>query len=271
LHSSAVERRDARLGQEETTMTRTIASEGRTGMMWMALGALVIAGLPAGADAAVRIKSAQSGRSLTIVGDAAANDVSVSYDADADAIDVAVASIPAGAAFARRFAAANVETIKIRLAGGADALSVQLASEGRIGLEELSVDLGPGDEFALVHADPGVPVSVTGGAGQDTTSGPRRPDTVRSVENVLVWTALVNDGGGPRLGYSCSNGTCTCDKSIENDCEDMSGVCTDASIDDLIRCIDGWLTTHCTCKKMLTVRPRPILPTPPVFPGVLTR
>ncbi len=56
-------------------------------------------------------------------------------------------------------------------------------------------------------------------------------------------------GGGPKgLGYSCTNGVCTCDKSIENDCEDMSGVCRDGDIDDLINCIDGWLTTHCVCK-----------------------
>lgn len=59
-------------------------------------------------------------------------------------------------------------------------------------------------------------------------------------------------GGGPRLGYSCTNGTCTCDKSIENDCEDMSAVCTDATVDALIKCIDGWLTTHCVCTKAFT-------------------
>ena len=62
--------------------------------------------------------------------------------------------------------------------------------------------------------------------------------------------ALQRGGGGTRLGYSCSGGTCTCDKSIENDCEDMSGVCTDASIDNLIACINGWLTTHCTCTQI---------------------
>jgi hypothetical protein len=62
--------------------------------------------------------------------------------------------------------------------------------------------------------------------------------------------ALQRGGGGMRLGYTCSNGVCECDKSIENDCEDMSGVCTDASLDDLIACIDGWLTTHCTCTQI---------------------
>ena len=62
--------------------------------------------------------------------------------------------------------------------------------------------------------------------------------------------ALKRGGGGGGLAFSCTNGICTCDKSIENDCEDMSGVCTDASIDDLIACIDGWATTHCTCTQL---------------------
>jgi hypothetical protein len=64
--------------------------------------------------------------------------------------------------------------------------------------------------------------------------------------------ALQRGGGGPRLGFSCTGGTCTCDKSIENDCEDMSGVCTDGTVDDLIACIDGWLTTHCVCTQIRT-------------------
>lgn len=59
--------------------------------------------------------------------------------------------------------------------------------------------------------------------------------------------ALARGGRGGGLGFSCTNGTCTCDKSIENDCEDMSGVCSDATVDGLITCINGWLTTHCTC------------------------
>jgi hypothetical protein len=59
--------------------------------------------------------------------------------------------------------------------------------------------------------------------------------------------ALIRGGGSRGINFSCSGGTCTCDKSIENDCEDMSGVCTDATVDPLIDCIEGWLTTHCTC------------------------
>jgi hypothetical protein len=54
-------------------------------------------------------------------------------------------------------------------------------------------------------------------------------------------------GGGGKLGFSCSKGVCTCDKSIENDCEDMSAVCTEDTLGGLIQCIDGWLTTDCTC------------------------
>lgn len=68
-------------------------------------------------------------------------------------------------------------------------------------------------------------------------------------------------GSGPRgLGYSCSNGTCTCDKSIENDCADMSAVCTDATVDALIACINGWLTTHCVCTQAMAAPPKPKTP-----------
>lgn len=57
--------------------------------------------------------------------------------------------------------------------------------------------------------------------------------------------ALIRGGSNhQRLGYSCTNGTCTCDKSIENDCEDMTAVCTDKTVDGVITCINGWLTTH---------------------------
>ena len=77
-------------------------------------------------------------------------------------------------------------------------------------------------------------------------------DGAESVDVGETDQALIRGSGGPRLGYSCTNGVCECDKSIENDCEDMSGVCTDGSLDDLIACIDGWLTTHCTCTKIRT-------------------
>jgi hypothetical protein len=75
--------------------------------------------------------------------------------------------------------------------------------------------------------------------------------------------ALIRGGGGStRNGYTCSGGTCTCDKSIENDCEDMSGVCTDATVDALINCINGWLTTHCTCTQAFVRPPTPIYTLP---------
>ena len=81
--------------------------------------------------------------------------------------------------------------------------------------------------------------------------------------------ALIRGSGGTRLGYSCSGGTCTCDKSIENDCEDMSGVCSDASIDALIACINGWLTTHCTCTQVRSTSGAGSVYTPPTG-GVVT-
>jgi len=60
--------------------------------------------------------------------------------------------------------------------------------------------------------------------------------------------ALLRGGNNTiKLGYSCSGGTCECSKAIENDCEDMTAVCTDATVDGVITCINGWLTTHCTC------------------------
>jgi hypothetical protein len=62
--------------------------------------------------------------------------------------------------------------------------------------------------------------------------------------------ALLRGGSNQqRLGYSCTSGTCTCDKSIENDCDDMTAVCTAGTVDGVITCINGWLTTHCTCKQ----------------------
>jgi hypothetical protein len=68
--------------------------------------------------------------------------------------------------------------------------------------------------------------------------------------------ALIRGSGGSSLGFTCTNGKCTCDKSIENDCEDMSGVCSDDTVDDLINCIEGWLTTDCICTLAIAA-PRP--------------
>ena len=83
-------------------------------------------------------------------------------------------------------------------------------------------------------------------------------------------SALARGSGSAGQSYSCSGGTCTCDKSIENDCEDMSGVCSDGSIDNLIACINGWLTTHCTCTQALVAPPKPKFPTKGVVIGTAT-
>lgn len=62
--------------------------------------------------------------------------------------------------------------------------------------------------------------------------------------------ALVRGGyNQQRLGYSCTGNVCECSKAIENDCEDMTAVCTDKTVDAVITCISGWLTTHCVCTK----------------------
>jgi hypothetical protein len=63
----------------------------------------------------------------------------------------------------------------------------------------------------------------------------------------------------------CDGRQCTCDKSIENECAEMSARCTDESIDDLIDCINGWGTTHCSCP---TAK---VAPTPPTGPTRPTR
>lgn len=79
--------------------------------------------------------------------------------------------------------------------------------------------------------------------------------------------ALARGGGSVGQSFSCTNGTCTCDKSIENDCWDMTAVCSDATVDGVVTCINGWLTTHCTCTQALVAPPKPTLP----IKGVVTK
>lgn len=69
--------------------------------------------------------------------------------------------------------------------------------------------------------------------------------------------ALISGGWNQqRLGYTCTGNTCECSKAIENDCEDMTAVCTDKTVDAVIACINGWATTHCVCTKATAlVRP----------------
>jgi hypothetical protein len=47
----------------------------------------------------------------------------------------------------------------------------------------------------------------------------------------------------------------------------MSGVCSDGSIDNLIACINGWLTTHCTCTLARVAPPRTTFPIKGVVTG----
>ena len=61
--------------------------------------------------------------------------------------------------------------------------------------------------------------------------------------------ALKRGGGG-------LSATGECDKSIEGDCENMTSLCTEDTVDDLIRCIEGWATTHCSCT-LASVAPPP--------------
>jgi len=89
---------------------------------------------------------------------------------------------------------------------------------------------------------------------EDLEDGVEQDAAVASTE-----AELIRGGGSGGLGFTCSGGLCTCDKSIENDCEDMSGVCSDATVDGLITCISGWLTTHCTCS-LARVAPKPKTP-----------
>ena len=98
-------------------------------------------------------------------------------------------------------------------------------------------------------------VITLGGASGCGMDGPEEEtDDVGQVEPDQS-QALARGGGSRGLSYSCTNGTCTCDKSIENDCANMSGVCTDATVDALINCINGWLTTHCTCTQGFVAPP----------------
>lgn len=82
--------------------------------------------------------------------------------------------------------------------------------------------------------------------------------------------ALINNGGGPGLGFNCDStrGTCECSKSIEGDCDRMRKYCT-GGLDGLDTCLKGWLTTDCTCTFAQRTVPRVPIYTVPRG-GVLT-
>jgi hypothetical protein len=68
-------------------------------------------------------------------------------------------------------------------------------------------------------------------------------------EEVASTEQALKSGGWNQRGFSCNGNSCECSKAIENDCEDMTAVCTDATVDAVIACINGWATTHCVCTK----------------------
>jgi hypothetical protein len=79
--------------------------------------------------------------------------------------------------------------------------------------------------------------------------------------------ALIRASGG-------LSATGECDKSIEGDCENLTALCTDDTVDDLIRCIEGWATTHCSCTlASVSAPPKPKfkLPIGNLEQAVLTR
>lgn len=94
-------------------MNRSIktAIAGLNRITWIAV-ALAVAIVPTQAHAGVKAMAAGSGRTLTIVGDGEANEIAVLLDGSA--IEVSAGGVPVGS-----FAAAPVQTVKIRLGGGA--------------------------------------------------------------------------------------------------------------------------------------------------------
>ncbi|HZR79851.1 MAG TPA: hypothetical protein VFD92_02055 [Candidatus Binatia bacterium] len=241
------------------------AIKGRIGMLALALAA---ASLPATASAAVKIKSSASGRVLTITGDRADDEVSVSVTPEADAI-----AVLANGEILGGFLAGSIESIRIRLGGGSDSLSVELGSQGRLGLRMVSINLGGGDDYAILATDPGVVRSVSGGPGEDTVSGSGSAADFRSVEHVVSFTALVSNGGAGGLGYECKTDTidgsryCVCDASDPWDCWNMfvdKCVLSPETAEELSKCIKGTITTHCTCTpRALLIIDDPIFRFPP--------
>jgi hypothetical protein len=104
-------------------------------------------------------------------------------------------------------------------------------------------------------------LALTGGYGCAAGAPPAEQlvdDSAQTDAEIAVAEEALTRGrvGGNRLGFTCTNGVCECDKAVENDCEDMSGVCSDDTVDDLITCIDGWLTTHCVCNLARVAPPK---------------
>lgn len=70
--------------------------------------------------------------------------------------------------------------------------------------------------------------------------------------------ALIDNGGGPRNGFTCLGTTCVCSKEIVGDCENMRKNCT-RDLPKLDECLKGWFTTDCECGFGALTTPRPPL------------
>jgi hypothetical protein len=95
-------------------------------------------------------------------------------------------------------------------------------------------------------------------------------DTAESEESTATTSsALKAGGGGGGLGFTCTNGTCTCSKGIEGDCDRMVINCT-GGFDEFDTCMEGWLTTDCSCTYSARTggKTRPIV-VGPIFTGVV--
>jgi hypothetical protein len=88
----------------------------------------------------------------------------------------------------------------------------------------------------------------TTGCASEYVAQPEAVADEQSVESSEQ--ALIRGSGG-------LNATGECDKSIEGDCENLTALCTDATVDALIACIQGWLTTHCSCTLAAVAPPKP--------------
>lgn len=73
----------------------------------------------------------------------------------------------------------------------------------------------------------------------------------------------IGGGGGGGLGFTCENGTCTCSKRIEGDCDKMVINCT-GDLTSFENCLKGWLTTDCSCTQARTTQPTNPIYVPPI-------
>lgn len=100
-------------------------------------------------------------------------------------------------------------------------------------------------------------------AGCATNTAPDEPATETATnEEALRW----GGGGGGGLGFTCENGTCTCSKQIEGDCDKMVINCT-GDMTAFENCLKGWLTTDCSCTQAMTTQPTSPIRVVPITAG----